>query len=114
VKRFVVSAGPSAAITRRPDDRRLREFPWGWVALWATILSAAGYALQTILDYVHLPDDVTRLVFYGFFEWDGILALITGCVAVVVGRTRNDWTFRLGLVAIGYVVLAQTIQSLWD
>ena len=44
---------------------------WGWIALGLTILSAAGYALQTILDYVSVPDDVVRLVFYGFFEWAG-------------------------------------------
>ena len=94
--------------------RRLQDFPWGRIALSVTILSAAGYACQTILDYVHLPDDLTRLVFFGFFEWDGVLALITGCVAVIVGRRRNDWTLRLGLLAIGYVVMAQTIQILWD
>jgi hypothetical protein len=114
VKRFAVSPDPSASITRESGSRRLRDVPWGWIALSATILSALGYALQTLLDYVHLPDDVTRLVFFGFFEWDGILALITGCIAVAVGRKRNDWTFRLGLVAIGYVVMAQTIQILWD
>lgn len=87
---------------------------WGWIALGLTILSAVGYALQTILDYVSVPDDVVRLVFYGFFEWDGLLALAAGIIAVWTGRNRDDWTLRLGLVAIGYVALAQTIQSLWD
>lgn len=87
---------------------------WGWIALGLTILSAVGYALQTILDYVTVPDDVVRLVFYGFFEWDGLLALAAGIIAVWTGWKRDDWTLRLGLVAIGYVALAQTIQSLWD
>jgi hypothetical protein len=87
---------------------------WGWIALGLTILSAAGYALQTILDYVSVPDDVVRLVFYGFFEWDGLLALGAGIIAVWTGWNRDDWTLRLGLVAIAYVALAQTIQSLWD
>ena len=87
---------------------------WGWVALGLTILSAIGYALQTILDYVHVPDDLTRLVFFGFFEWDGVLALLAGVVAVWTGRNKDDWTLRFGLVAIFYVALAQTIQSLWD
>ena len=87
---------------------------WGWIALGLTILSAVGYALQTILDYVSVPDDVVRLVFYGFFEWDGLLALAAGIIAVWTGWNRDDWTLRLGLVAIAYVALAQTIQSLWD
>ena len=87
---------------------------WGWIALGLTILSAVGYALQTLFDHVSVPDDVVRLVFYGLFEWDGVLALAVGIIAVWTGWKRNDWTLRLGLVAIGYVVLAQTIQSLWD
>jgi hypothetical protein len=87
---------------------------WGWIALGLTILSAVGYALQTLFDHVSVPDDVARLVFFGFFEWDGVLALVAGIIAVWTGRKRNDWTLRLGLVAIVYVALAQTIQSLWD
>ena len=80
----------------------------------ATILSAIGYALQTIFDHVSVPDDLVRLVFYGFFEWDGVLALVAGVIAVWTGWNRDDWTLRLGVVAIVYVALAQTIQSLWD
>jgi hypothetical protein len=87
---------------------------WGWIALGAAFLSAVGYALQTIFDHLTVPDDVVRLVFYGFFEWDGLLALVAGIIAVSTGWNRNDWTFRLGVVAIAYVALAQTIQSLWD
>ena len=80
----------------------------------ATILSAIGYALQTIFDHVSVPDDLVRLVFYGFFEWDGLLALVAGVIAVWTGWNRDDWTLRLGVVAIAYVALAQTSQSLWD
>lgn len=87
---------------------------WGWIALGFTILSAAGYALQTLFDHVSVPDDVVSLVYFGLFEWDGVLALAAGVIAVWTGWNRNDWTLRLGLVAIAYVVLAQTIQSLWD
>ena len=87
---------------------------WGWIALGFTILSAVGYALQTLFDYVSVPDDAVRLVFYGLFEWDVLLALLTGIVAVWTGRNRHDWTLRFGLIAIAYVALAQTIQSLWD
>jgi hypothetical protein len=87
---------------------------WGWIALGATILSFAGYALQALFDHVSVPADVARLVFFGLFEWDGVLALLAGIIAVWTGRNRNDWTFRLGIVAISYVAVAQTIQSLWD
>ncbi len=87
---------------------------WGWIALGATILSSTGYGLQILFDYVSVPDDVVRLVFFGLFEWDGVLALVAGVIAVWTGWNRNDWTLRLGLVAIAYAVLAQTIQSLWD
>jgi hypothetical protein len=87
---------------------------WGWIALGATILSAIGYGLQTLFDHVSVPADVARLVFFGLFEWDGVLALLAGFIAVWTGRSRNDWTFRLGIIAIAYVALAQTTQSLWD
>jgi hypothetical protein len=87
---------------------------WGWIALGATVLSAVGYALQTLFDHVSVPADVASLVFFGLFQWDGVLALLAGIVAVWIGRNRNDWTLRLGLIAIAYVALAQTTQSLWD
>ena len=87
---------------------------WAWIALGATILSAFGYALQTLFDHVAVPADVAELVFYGLFEWDGVLALLAGVIAVWTGWRRDDWTAWLGLVAITYVVLAQTAQSLWD
>lgn len=87
---------------------------WGWIALGATILSAVGYALQTIFDHVPVPAEVADLVFFGLFEWDGVLALLAGVVAVWTGRNRDDWSVWLGITAISYVALAQTIQSLWD
>ena len=98
--------------TRRPltDSANV----WGWIAIAATILSSVGYALQILFDHVPVPDDLARLVFFGLFEWDGVLGLFAGIIAVWTGRNRNDWTMRLGIVAISYVLLAQTIQSLWD
>jgi hypothetical protein len=87
---------------------------WGWIALGATILSAVGYALQILFDHVSVPAHAVELVFFGVFEWDGVLALVTGIVAVWTGWSRNDWTGWLGLVAISYVVVVQTAQSLWD
>jgi hypothetical protein len=91
-----------------------RATAWGWIALGATLLSAVGYILQTLFDHVSVPAQVAELVFFGVFEWDGVLALLAGIIAVWTGWSRNDWTVWLGLVAISYVVLAQTAQSLWD
>jgi hypothetical protein len=86
----------------------------GWIALGATILSAVGYALQTLFDHGSVPADVAQLVFFGVFEWDGVFALLAGIIAVWTGWSTNGWSVWLGLVAISYVVLAQTTQSLWD
>ena len=61
--------------------------------------SAVGYALQTLFDYVSVPADLARLVFFGLFEWNGVLALLAGIIAVWTGRSRSDWTFRLGIIA---------------
>jgi hypothetical protein len=33
---------------------------------------------------------------------------------VAAGWKRRDSNFRIGLIAIGYVLFVQTIQSLWD
>jgi hypothetical protein len=87
---------------------------WGRAALGATVVSAVGYATQIALDYVSKPAIVGQLVFFGLFGGFAIAALVTGVVAVVTGRHRRDHTVRLGLVAMGYVALVQTIQSLWD
>jgi hypothetical protein len=92
----------------------IKPSPWGWAALGATGVSAVGYATQIALDYVSEPDIVGQLVFYGLFGGFAIAAVVTGVIAVVTGRHRLDHTVRLGLIAIGYVALAQTIQSLWD
>jgi hypothetical protein len=83
-------------------------------ALGATILSAVGYALQTLFDHVSVPAHVAELVFFGVLEWDGVLAPLAGIIAVGTGWSRDVCTVWLGLVAISYVVLAQTAQSLWD
>ena len=112
------SCPPAGGASASPDTVRVvttvKASLWGWTALGATIVSAVGYATQTALDYVSKPDIVGQLVFYGLFGGFAIAALVTGIVAVVTGRHRRDHTVRLGLVAIGYVALAQTIQSLWD
>ena len=70
--------------TRRPLTGEATA--WGWIALGATILSAVGYALQTLFDHVSVPSDVAGLVFFGLFVWDGVLALLAGIMAVWTGR----------------------------
>lgn len=88
--------------------------PWGWTALGAVVISAVGYATQTILDYVPDPAIVGALVFFGLFAGFALVALFSGVIAVATGWKRTDHTLRFGLIGIGYVALAQTIQSLWD
>ncbi len=54
------------------------------------------------------------LVFFGLFEGAGIAGLLVGLIAVSTGWNRGDSTLRFGLIGIAWVMLAQTIQSLWD
>jgi hypothetical protein len=88
--------------------------PWGLIAFGAAVVSAIGYAVQTILDYVPEPAVVGEIEFYGLFAGFAIVALVAGIVAVITGWRKVDHTRSLGLVAIAYVVLVQTTQSLWD
>jgi hypothetical protein len=86
----------------------------GWIAIRATVVSALGYIVQIILDFVPSASIVGAIVYFGIFGAGAILALLSGAGAVVIGRKRRDSTLRFGLIAIAYVVLVQTIQSLWD
>jgi predicted Co/Zn/Cd cation transporter (cation efflux family) len=86
----------------------------GWIAIRATVVSALGYVVQTILDFVPRAGVFGAVVYFGVFAAGAILALLSGAAAVVIGRKRRDSNFRFGVIAIAYVVLVQTIQSLWD
>lgn len=89
--------------------------PWARVAVAATIVSAIGYVVQVILDYVPEPGIIGELEFYGVFAGFAFVALVTGAVALLIGWRRDDrLSMRLGLLAVGYVVLVQVVQSLWD
>jgi hypothetical protein len=108
-------SAPLATEARHPRAKqRLKASGWGWIALGSTVVSAIGYATQTILDYVPDPSIVGRLVYFGLFAGFALAALFSGVIAVVTGRKRADHTLHLGILAVGYVALAQTIQSLWD
>jgi hypothetical protein len=104
----------AGAVAARPFPGRRSTSPWGWMAAGATILSVVGYAVQTVLDHVDEPGLVGEIEFYGVFVGFALVALIAGAVAVITGRKRGDLTMRLGFIAVGYALLAQAIQSLWD
>lgn len=80
----------------------------------ATFVSAVGYASQTALAYLSEPAILGETVSYGLFDGLALVAFFTGVIAVASGWRRTDLTLRFGFVAIFYIVLAQTIQSLWD
>jgi len=102
------------AVSAWPPKGQRTASAWGWVAAIATVVSALGYVVQTILDYVYTPPPVGLLEFYGVFIGAGCLALLTGAVASYVGRRRMDLTLSLGFLAVAYVLFAQLTQSLWD
>jgi len=95
---------------------RFQASTWGWAAAVAVIASALGYALQTILDYVPAPPTFEFGVFWGLFAGDAVIAFLIGIVAVVTGwrARRHDATIAFGLIGIGWLLLAQVIQSFWD
>jgi hypothetical protein len=104
----------AGAVAARPVLGRRSASRLGWIAAGATVLSVIGYAVQTVLDHVDEPALVGEIEFYGLFVGFALVALIAGAGAVVTGRRRGDLTMRLGFIAVGYVLLAQVIQSLWD
>jgi hypothetical protein len=97
-----------------PPTRKRRASIWGWIAAVAAVVSAIGYALQIILDWVPEPAAIGFGVFWGLFAGDAVVGLLAGLVAVAQGWRHPDETIRFGLVGIGWFVLAQTIQSIWD
>jgi hypothetical protein len=86
----------------------------GRIAILATVVSALGYVAQIILDFVPGAGVFGAVVYFGVFRAWGILALLSGAAAVVIGWKWHDSNVRFGVIAIAYVVLVQTIQSLWD
>jgi hypothetical protein len=101
---------------RMATSGRVQASNWGWAAAAAAFASALGYALQTILDYVPAPPDFEFGVFWGLFAGDAVVGFLLGVVAVVTGwkSRRHDATIAFGLVGIGWLLLAQAIQILWD
>ena len=103
-----------AAIAARPARGHRAASKWGWIAGATTVLSLIGYILQTIFDHLTVPWFVAEVDFYAFFTGLAVGALIAGVFSIVVGRGRDDLTVSLGFIALGYVLAAQLLQSLWD
>jgi hypothetical protein len=101
-------------VTTRQAVGGIHASPWGLIAFAAAVVSEIGYMVQTILDWVPEPALLGEIEFYGLFADFAVIALIGGIVAVITGWRSGDQTRVLGLVAIGYFVLVQTLQSLWD
>jgi hypothetical protein len=89
---------------------------WGWAAVIAAGISAAGFALQTILDYLPAPPDFKFAEFWGLFAGDAVIGFLAGIVAIVVGwkTRRHGATIAFGLIGIGWLLLAQAILWVWD
>lgn len=101
-------------VTTRQAVGGIQASPWALVAFGAAVISEIGYVVQTILDWVPDPALVGEIEFYGLFAGFAFVALIAGIVAVITGWRNGDQTRVVGLVAIGYVVLVQALQMLWD
>ncbi len=87
---------------------------WGWSAAVAAVVSVLGFAAQTALDHISAPAVFAEFVFFGLFYGAAIVGCVLGIVAVTIGRRRGDWTLTLGVIGITWLLVAQTIQSLWD
>jgi hypothetical protein len=103
-------------VTDAHPGRRFDASPWGWVAVIAAAISAFGFALQTILDYVPAPADFDFAEFWGLFAGDAVIGFLAGLVGIVLGwRTRRrDATLAFGLIGVGWLLLAQAILLVWD
>jgi hypothetical protein len=101
----------ATAVGRRPDVSG-----WGRAAAIATLVSAFAYALQSILDYVPAPHSLKFAEFWGLFAGSAVVGFLAGLVAVVYGRKAGGWnpTVVCGLAGIGWLVLAQGIQLVWN
>ena len=104
------------AYAGEPSSRWRSASAWGRAAVVAASASAAGYVLQTILDWVPAPSAVGFGVFWGLFAGDAVIGFVTGIVAIVQGWRwgRRNATLGFGLIGVGWLLLAQAIQIVWD
>jgi hypothetical protein len=95
--------------------RKVERSGWATAALTAVAVSTVGYIVQLLLDFTSkVPAIAGAVFFFAVFGGGAIAALLLGIGAVVIGRGRRGPTTTAGLVAVGYVILMQTIQSVWD
>ena len=100
-------------MTERTADVRGRS-SWARLALIATAISAAGLAILLVgiaFDIEGAREGEEGPAIFGVawvsYLFGGIAALVTGAVALALGRRRNDpGTSRAGMIAFGYAVIA--------
>jgi hypothetical protein len=95
--------------------RRIHASAWGWAAVAATLVSAVGLVLLTIVDSVRTSAVLSLDVFWGLFTGDAVIAFLAGTVAVLTAwrSRRHDATLRFGLVGVAWLILAQSIEMIW-
>lgn len=103
-------------LTTAIAGRRTDLTSWGRAAAVAAAVSIVGYALQTILDFVPAPHAFKFAEFWGLFAGSAVVGFLAGAVALFQERKAGRWNATLvcGLAGVGWLVLAQTIQLLWN
>jgi len=103
------TAGGAAA------GRRMIASAWGWAAVAATLVSAVGLGLVTILDSMRTSAELALDVFWDLFIGDAVIAFVVGIVAALTAwrSRRHDATLRFGLLGVVWLVLAQSIHLVW-
>jgi uncharacterized membrane protein len=91
---------------------RTKAASWGVIPVALALASVVGVIVLLVLDAAGYDDKdgVWDDVSWVMFSLGGILALLTGAVAYVVGRRRRDpHTMRMGLVGAAWFVMALLI-----
>jgi heme/copper-type cytochrome/quinol oxidase subunit 2 len=91
---------------------RTRAASWGVIPVALALASAVGVIVLVVLGAAGYDDKdgVWDDVSWVMFSLGGILALLAGAVAYVVGRRRRDGqAMRMGLVGAAWIVIALLI-----
>jgi hypothetical protein len=96
--------------------RRSASSRWGWTGVGATIASALGCAVQSMLHYVSKPAWVGEIEFYGLFAAVAFVALMAGAVSARPLPGRRS-TSQWGWIAAGATILSvvgYAVQTVLD
>jgi uncharacterized membrane protein len=112
-------ASPRAEGGISPSDAHAHRSTLGTAALALTALSVTGFIVMvigSIADWKGFSEDPGDTSTFADLVWStfalsGLLALVTGIAAWLLGRQRNRFgDVRAGQVAIGWVVLAIVVS----